>query len=63
MQFLVRIVIAAVVYVIVVLWIIPALFAAISMPESGPLLILIKGVGILLACGYIIWGPPVPRVL
>jgi hypothetical protein len=61
MQYVLRLVIAAVVFVIVLLWIVPALFSILGMPESRALLTLIKGAAILLACSYSIWGPTVPR--
>jgi hypothetical protein len=58
-QYIWRTLIAAVVYVVAVLLILPALLNLIGMPMSGALEAIIKGAAILIALGYILWGPPV----
>jgi uncharacterized membrane protein len=60
MQYLMRFIIAAVVFVVLSL-VLPALFTLLGVPLTGNLLTIFKGVGALLALGYILWGPPVPR--
>jgi Ca2+/H+ antiporter len=61
MQYLLRLVIAAVVFVVVILLIIPALFSILGMPASGAIQALIKGAAIISACIYILWGPTIPK--
>lgn len=59
-QYAVRFLIAAVVFVVFVMLLIPALLDLLHFPESAAVLAIVKGAAILCAIGYIIWGKPVP---
>jgi Ca2+/H+ antiporter len=59
MQYIWRTLIAAVVFAVFVLLVIPALLSLINMPSSSALDAIIKGCSILIALGYILWGKPV----
>jgi hypothetical protein len=62
MHYVWRTLIAAVVFAVFVLLMIPALLSLIGMPMSGPIEAIIKGTAILAALAYIGWGkyPPNP---
>jgi hypothetical protein len=59
MQYLWRLVVAAVVFTVLILVVLPALAALLGMPVTGALVQVLKGCAILLALGYILWGAPV----
>ena len=59
MQRIWRLLIAAVVYTIVIFWLVPAAASLFGFPLSSALLLLIKGCAVLIAFYYVLWGPPV----
>jgi len=60
MQFFLRILVAVVV-VILVRYVLPAVLHILGFPLSGDLEIILNAVILVLALAYIIWGRPVPN--